>query len=41
MKKKLLKRITRKCAAFYRWFTCYRKHVRMIESELGSQLEAC
>ena len=41
MKKKWFKRIKRKCAAFSRWFTGYRKRVRMIESELGSRLEAC
>jgi hypothetical protein len=41
MQRRPLKKFTRKCAALYRWFTYYRKRVRMIESELGSQLEAC
>lgn len=41
MKKKWVRRIARKCAAFYRGFTCYRKYVRRVELELGSKLEAC
>ena len=38
---KSLRKFTRRFAAVYRWFTDYRKRVRMIEFELGSQIEAC
>ena len=41
IQRKSLKKFARRCAAFYRLFTYYRKRVRMIEAELGSQLEAC
>lgn len=41
MKKKLLKKITKKCAAIYRWFRIYRRRVRMTEHELGGRIEAC
>ncbi len=35
------RKMIRRCAAFYRWFAYYRKRVRLIEAELGSQIEAC
>lgn len=41
MKRKLLKNITRKCTALYRWFRIYRKRVRITEHELGGRMEAC
>ena len=41
MKRKLLKRLRGKKAAFYLWLDYYRNRVRIIESELGSKLEAC
>ncbi len=41
MKKKWIKKITRRCAAFYRWMACYRRRVRMVETELGARPEAC
>ena len=41
VQKKPLKKFVRRCAALYRWFVCYRKHVRMIEAELGGRLETC
>ena len=41
IQKKAFKRFVRRCSALYRWYTCYRRHVRMIEAELGDQLEAC
>ena len=41
IQKKPFKKFVRRCSALYRWFTCYRKHVRMIEAELGDRLETC
>lgn len=41
MKKKFFKKISRKCGALYRWFSHYRKRIRMIETELGGRPEAC
>ncbi len=35
IQKNPFKKFVRRCSALYRWFTCYRKHVRMIEAELG------
>ncbi len=35
------KRFLRRCSALCRWFTGYRKHVRMVEAELGCRLETC
>ncbi len=41
IQKKPFRKFVRRCSALYRWFTCYRKHVRMIEAELGDRLETC
>lgn len=41
IKKRRFRKFSRRCVAFYRWFTSYRKHVRMIEAELGDRLETC
>ncbi len=41
MKRTLLKKVRRKCAGLYRWFTYYRKRIRMIEAELGNSWETC
>ena len=41
IQKKPFKKIIRKCAALYRLFGQYRKRVRMVQTELGANLEAC
>ncbi|MFH0985797.1 MAG: hypothetical protein V1882_09740 [Candidatus Omnitrophota bacterium] len=41
MKKKLFKKIAKRCVALCRLFSIYRKRVRAIETELGGCLETC
>jgi len=40
-KKKSMGRIVKRCTALCRLYAGYRKRVRMIEWELGAQMEVC